>query len=59
MLEVYEITANGLPYKVQLSPEAANKMGAIKVKSEPTPEETNTPAKKASNRAKSTASTGN
>lgn len=33
MLKVYEIIgANGLPYKVQLSPAAADKLGAVEVK---------------------------
>ena len=33
MLKVYEITgANGLPYKVQLTPAAADKLGAVEVK---------------------------
>lgn len=33
MLKVYEITgANGLPYKVQLTPAAAEKLGAVEVK---------------------------
>lgn len=33
MLKVYEIIgSNGLPYKVQLSPAAAEKLGAVEVK---------------------------
>lgn len=64
MLKVYEITgANGLPYKVQLSPEAANKFGAVEVKGnekaepvEPTPQEVEpTPQKKAGPRGKTAA----
>lgn len=47
-LDVYEITGtNGLPYKVQLTPETANKLGAAKVAPAPEPE------KKAPARAKS------
>lgn len=56
MLKVYEITgANGLPYKVQLTPAAADKLGAVEVKDgalAPAPAEA--PAqKKAGSRAKS------
>lgn len=54
MLKVYEITgANGLPYKVQLSPAVANKLGAVEVK-DGTPAPAEAPAqKKAGTRAKS------
>lgn len=57
MLKVYEITgANGLPYKVQLSPEAANKLGAVEVKGSEKAEPVEpTPQKKAGPRGKTAA----
>lgn len=57
MLKVYEVIgANGLPYKVQLSPAVANKLGAVEVK-DGTPAPAEAPAqKKAGTRGNNSAS---
>lgn len=60
MLKVYEVIgANGLPYKVQLSPAAADKLGAVEVK-DGTPAPAEAPVqKKAGTRGNKSASASN